>query len=227
MSRPSAFPAFLAAAAVLATVGCARKPSDRVARDVSIVREERTPDKLVARGMAFAGVGDLVRAEQYLAAALDAGADPNVVLPKLLRVCITSGNHLAAINYAAPLLQRHPDDASLRFVVAELRVVTGDTQGARADLEQVIELTPNDPAPHFAYARLLKDHVGDPLGADREFRAYLRLAPDGEHAEESRGSLLKVVSLQDSKTATAAQVTGVTGGDGSAAPTVTLKKVKR
>ncbi len=210
----------LGIAALLAGIGaagCAGKPLDRVAHDVTIVREERTPDKLVARGMAFADVGDLVRAEQYLAAALDAGADPNVVLPKLLRVCITSGNHLAAINYAAPLLQRHPDDAHLRFVVAELRMVTGDAQGARADLEQVVELTPADPAPHFAYARLLKDKVGDPLAADREFRAYLRLAPEGDHAEEARASLLKVVAVQEAADAPAVL----------AAPAIAPKKVKR
>ena len=205
---------------LLAGIGataCASKPSDRVAHDATVVREERSPDKLVARGMAFAGVGDLVRAEQYLAAALDAGADPNVVLPKLLRVCITSGNHLAAINYATPLLQRHPDDAHLRFVIAELRVVTGDTQGARADLEQVVALTPDEPGPHFAYARLLKDKVGDPVAADREFRAYLQLDPEGEHAEESRASLLKVVAVRP-----AASEPGAL-----AAPALAPKKVKR
>jgi Flp pilus assembly protein TadD len=210
----------LAIVALLAAIGsgaCASKPSDRVAHDVTIVREERTPDKLVARGMAFAGVGDLVRAEQYLAAALDAGADPNLVLPKLLRVCITSGNHLAAINYATPLLQQHPDDAHLRFVVAELRVVTGDTQGARADLSQVVEQTPDDPAPHFAYAHLLRDKIGDPVAADRELRAYLRLAPEGEHAEEARASLLKVVAVQDAKVAPPAL----------AVPAISSKKVKR
>jgi Tfp pilus assembly protein PilF len=178
---------------VLASSACAARPADRVARDVSTVRTERAPDKLVARGTAFASVGDMTRAEQYFAAALDAGADPNVVLPRLLRVCINSGNHRAAINYATPLLQRHPDDVDLRFVVAELRAVTGDTQGARADLAHVVAIAPEVPAPHFAYARLLKDQLGDPAGADREFRAYLRVAPTGEHAEESRASLLLAV----------------------------------
>ena len=184
---------FLVILAALATPACASKPSERVARDVATVRTERTPDKLVARGVAFASVGDLTRAEQYLAAALDAGADPNVVLPKLLRVCVTSGNHRAAINYATPLLQRHPEDANLRFVVAELRAVTGDGAGARADLEQVVARAPDEPAPHFAFARLLKDQLGDTVGADREFRAYLRVAPAGEHADESRASLLLAV----------------------------------
>ena len=184
--------------AVLATTACASRPSDRVARDVSTVREERAPDKLVARGVAFAGVGDLTRAEQYFAAALDAGADPDVVLPKLLRVCINSGNHLAAISYATPLLERHPDDVDLRFVVAELRAVTGDTEGARADLAKVVALAPEEPAPHFAYARLLKTQMGDAVGADHEYREYLRVAPTGEHADESRSQLLVATRLAPS-----------------------------
>ena len=184
---------FLVILAVFATTACAAPPSDRVARDVSTVRTERAPDKLVARGTAFASVGDLTRAEQYLAAALDAGADPNVVLPRLLRVCINSGNHRAAISYATPLLQRRPDDVNLRFVVAELRAVTGDPQGARADLAHVVAIAPEEPGPHFAFARLLRDQLGDAVGADREFRAYLRVAPAGEHAEESRASLLLAV----------------------------------
>lgn len=186
-------PYFLAILGALAVPACASRPADRVARDVSTVRTERAPDKLVARGTAFASVGDLTRAEQYLAAALDAGADPDVVLPRLLRVCINSGNHRAAIGYAAPLLQRHPDDANLRFVVAELRAATGDPGGARADLERVVALDPDAPAPHFAFARLLRDQLRDPVGADREFRAYLRVAPAGEHADESRASLLLAV----------------------------------
>ncbi len=184
----------------LGAFGCAAAPADRVAHDVSTVQAERSVDKLVARGMAFASVGDLTRAEQYLAAALDAGADADVILPKLLRVCIAAGHDRAAIDYATPQLQRRPSDARLRFVVAELRAVTGDTGGARTDLEQVVTATPRDSAPHFAYARLLRDQVGDVLAADREFRAYLALAPDGEHAEEARASLLQVVAARPATT---------------------------
>jgi Tfp pilus assembly protein PilF len=190
----------LSSLASIVAVGCAAAPADRVAHDVSTVQAERSVDKLVARGMAFASVGDLTRAEQYLAAALDAGADPDVILPKLLRVCIAAGHDRAAIDYATPQLRRRPSDARLRFVVAELRAITGDTGGARTDLEQVVIADPRDSAPHFAYARLLRDQVGDVLAADREFRAYLALAPEGEHAEEARASLLQVVAARPAST---------------------------
>lgn len=185
----------LAILLVLATSACAANPGDRVARDVSIVRTERSADKLVARGMAFASVGDLTRAEQYLAAALDAGADANQVLPKLLRVCVNAGHHRAGISYAMPVLEAHPEDVHLRFLVAELRAATGDTSGAEEDLEKVVAEKPDDPTFHYAFARLLKNPVGDPVGADREFRAYLRVAPDGVHASEARASLLHAVAV--------------------------------
>jgi Flp pilus assembly protein TadD len=178
----------LVALVSLACMACGASPGNRVANDLSAVRSERTPDKLVARGMAFAQVGDLTRAEQYLAASLDAGANPDVVMPKLLRVCVAAGHDRAAIDYATPQLRLHPKDTHLRFVVAELRALTGDAAGARADLEQVLSEEPKASAPHFAYGRLLRDQLGDVRGADREFRAYLDLAPDGEHAEEARAA---------------------------------------
>jgi Flp pilus assembly protein TadD len=179
-----------------ALAGCGAAPGDRVARDLSTARKESTPDKLVARGRAFAGVGDLTRAEQYLAAAIESGAPVDRVMPELLRVCIAAGHERAAIDYATPHLHRHPSDVRLRFVVAELRAVTGDAAGARTDLELVVAGQPDAPAPHYAFARLLRDQLGDPLGADREFRAYLRVAPTGEHAEEARSNLLRRVVVR-------------------------------
>jgi hypothetical protein len=138
-------------------------------------------------------VGDLTRAEQYLVAALDAGASPNAVLPKLLVVCIANQHYRAGIEYATPELQREPENASLRFVVAELEALTGDTGAAREDLAKVTQAEPHDAAPHFAYGRLLRDAFGDMVGADREFRAYLESEPHGEHANEARAYVLKTV----------------------------------
>jgi Tfp pilus assembly protein PilF len=180
-------------AALLSLAACAPTRGERVARDVATIAAERTPDKLLDRGLAYAQVGDLTRAEQYLVAALDGGASADVVLPKLLVVCVANAHYRAGIAYAAPELQRNPDNASLRFVVAELEALIGDAAAARQDLDKVTAAQPADPAPHFAYARLLRDDVGDPVGADREFRAYLTLDPSGAHANEARAFLLKPV----------------------------------
>lgn len=188
-------PTLCALGALAATSGGCAAPTtgERVARDVKVVASERTPDQLLARGLGFAQVGDLTRAEQYLVAALDAGAPTDAVLPKLLVVCIANAHYRAGIEYAAPELQRNPENAPLRFVVAELQSLIGDTDGAKASLDEVTKERPSDAAPHFAYARLLRDSFGDMVGADREFRAYLDLEPRGEHALEARAYVLKTV----------------------------------
>lgn len=189
----SAFRIGLTIIATLFAAGCASTPGERVAKDVETVKEERTTEKLLERGKAFASVGDMTRAEQYLSAALDQGADEATVLPLLLRVCIAAKRYRVAIDYATPYLHKHPGDAHLRFVVASLRAEIGDTLAARAELQRVVEETPNDAGVRFSYAVLLRDQCHDPSNADEQFREYLRLSPQGEHAEEARASLLKAV----------------------------------
>jgi tetratricopeptide (TPR) repeat protein len=183
-------------ALALALAACA-SPSAQAGKqirdDLATIRAERTPEKLAARGHAFATVGDYTRAEQYLAAAIDAGGDPAALLPELLRVCIVAKRYRVAIEYATPWIARYPADVKLRFLVAALRATTGDTAGAKADLQAVLATSPNDAPAHFAYAVLLRDQLGELLEADHEFREYIRLAPSGPHVEEARAALLKSV----------------------------------
>ena len=54
---------------------CAATPGEKMKADVTEFRKEGTPDKLFERGRAFAAVGDMTRAEEYLAAAMEAGYD--------------------------------------------------------------------------------------------------------------------------------------------------------
>jgi tetratricopeptide (TPR) repeat protein len=177
----------------MSLVACA--PAARpgaVARDVQIMQVESSPDRLFARGKAFHSVGDPTRAEQYYAAALQAGYPEAEVLPLLLRVCIDSGRFEVAIDYAEPYLRRRPHDARLRSVVAALRMALGDVAGARKEYETILE-TDDDPMAHYALALLLRDQFAERLEADAHFRAYLRLEPSGRHAEEARASLLRSV----------------------------------
>lgn len=185
--------AIVCACALLA--GCASQTSNgaQVKEDLATMKAERSVDKLVARGRAFASVGDFTRAEQYLSAAIDAGGDAGTLLPELLRVCIASKRYRVAITYASPWLERHPDDTKLRFVVAALRASVGDADGADRDFAQLLRDDPNDATVHFAYAVLLRDQLGDLLRADQEFREYLRLDPHGAHVDEARASLLNSV----------------------------------
>jgi tetratricopeptide (TPR) repeat protein len=176
-----------------ALVACAPRGGAKVAAQVQTIHEEATPEKLLARGRAFASVGDNGRAEQYFAAALERGAEPRVALPLLFRVCADERRYRAAIDYAEPQLKKHPEDFHLRFVVASFYASIGETNSARAELASVAKQQPDFAPVHFALGVLLRDDAGDVVSADAQFREYLRLEPRGAHAEEARGSLLKLV----------------------------------
>lgn len=180
---------------VLATsttaVGCASSPRAQAQADMATFQRESTTDKLVERGKAFASVGDMTRAEEYLTAALDRGADPREVLPLLLQVCIQTGRYRSAIQHAEEHLRKHPDDVNTRFVLGTLYAALGESKDARDELERVLAILPEEARVHYALAVLARDAENDAIGADHHFREYLRLDPSGKHAEEARASLLQ------------------------------------
>jgi uncharacterized protein HemY len=157
------------------------------------MRNEATADKLLDRGKGFAQLGDSTRAEEYLAAALEAGADPKEVMPLLLSVCVQTGRYRSAIQHAEGQLRKHPDDVRTKFVLGTLYAAVGDNKEARSTLEAVVVARPNDSKAHYALAVLARDADNDLVVADQHFREYLRLEPNGAHAEEAKASLLKKV----------------------------------
>jgi tetratricopeptide (TPR) repeat protein len=175
----------------LLLLGCASHAD--VETQANVVHEEQTPDKLLARGRAFARVGDLTRAEQYLSAALDAGAPVDTALPMLLRVCIAEQRYRAAITYGEPYLTKRPEDVRLRFVIASLYATIGETVIAKEQLEKVIEADPHNAEVHFAMGMLALEADGDMVTADGHFREYLRLEPQGDHAAQARSHLLRTM----------------------------------
>jgi Tfp pilus assembly protein PilF len=178
---------------LLACCACAGSPEQRLRTDVHNFQREQTHQKLTARGRAFAAMGDTTRAREYFDAALDAGGDQRVLTPLLLSVCVRDGRYRLAIEYAERHVRRHPDDAGMRFVLGTLRAGVGEAVAAEADLSKAIAANPDNSDAHYAMAVLLRDQRGDLIGADEHFRAYLALAPDGEHSEEAKSSLLQAV----------------------------------
>jgi tetratricopeptide (TPR) repeat protein len=170
-----------------------KQKESKVARDIKIVREENKPDRLFEKAKAFHQVGDLTRAEQYYAAALDQGYPEAKVLPLLIRVCIDSSRFQVAIEYAEPILKKNPRDHRLRTLIAALYSAIGYHTRARSYYEIALDDEPNDATTHYALAVLLRDEFKDVLSADKHFREYLRVAPEGPHAQEAKGSLLKEV----------------------------------
>ncbi len=186
--------AAIMALSCLALFACAPSQSKRVAQGVNTLKTENTPQRLTERGKAFAGVGDLTRAEQYLTAAIEAGGEEREILPILLSVCIADKKLRVAIDYAEDYLRRHPGDQKLRFVAASLYAATDQTPKAIENLESVLRTNPSDAEAHYTLAVLLRDRRGDRVGADEHFRRYLDLDPRGTHVDEAQGSLLKQVA---------------------------------
>ncbi|APS00532.1 tetratricopeptide repeat protein [Pajaroellobacter abortibovis] len=172
---------------------CTSKHSSHITQNVQAILAEETFEKLKERGQAFAAVGDLTRAEQYFAAALEKTDDYQQILPLLLRVCIEGKRYRVALDYAEPMLQRNPMNHSLRFVIGSLYNLTGDYKTAQFHFEKVVLADPNNPNPHYVLAVLFRDNLKKPLAADMHFREYLRLDPNGLHSEEARASLLKEI----------------------------------
>ena len=174
----------------LFAMGCASTAANEVTAKMDTMRDEQSAEKLFERGKAFATVGDWTRAEQYLASSMDAGAAQRVVMPILLNVCVQDRRYRVAAWYAEDYLRRHPADIDMRYILGTIYAALGDVKGARANLEAVIAQRPEDPHTHYALAVVLRDANQDLPAMDQHFRAYLRLAPEGEHAEEARAGLL-------------------------------------
>jgi tetratricopeptide (TPR) repeat protein len=178
----------------LVLVGCApARPAGDVRSNLNVIRRETSEDKLLERGAAFAAVGDLTRAEQYLAAALDAGGDAEKILPLLLRVCVEAEKYRVAADYARDYLRRKPDNVALRMLLGSLEAAIGNRQAAREEMRWVIERQPSNADAHFELALLLRDDNIDLEEANLHFREYLRLTPTGSRAPEARAALLKGV----------------------------------
>jgi Flp pilus assembly protein TadD len=186
----------LAACVVLALLGCATTQNGReteaaeVRTQLEQIRRIRW-EQLANEGESAAAVGDFTRAEQYLAAALQRGAPPERILPRLLRVCIQAHRYRAAIEYARPFLLEHEDAWALRFLVASIHVGLNEPLTASRHLELVLRHNPNHAESEYLLGVLLKDELQNPVAADVHFRRYLELAPDGEHASAARAGLLR------------------------------------
>lgn len=181
---------------LLAAVGCSSAPPPPAASPETVARQRaEIARSLLETGRALAAQGDALRAEQYLRAALEGGAPRADVLPLLISVCIASQRYRAAIADARLFLRDHPGASRLRFVLASLLAGIGDFPGAVDELTRILSSEPEHELGHYALGVLYRDRLRHAERADREFRAYLQLAPSGAHAEEARASLLQHVQV--------------------------------
>jgi predicted Zn-dependent protease len=166
-------------------IGCAHATAPAPAGDPLAAI---SANDLFARGERYREAGDFVRAEQYVAAALERGYPEPEATSALIRICVEGSHLAAALRHARAHLVRHPDDWAMRYLVASLLHALDDDLAARSELERVVAQKPAEAKPRFLLAVVL-DHLGQAPAAEAELRRYLALAPSGEHAFEASARL--------------------------------------
>jgi tetratricopeptide (TPR) repeat protein len=183
---------FLASVLVAGTLSACATTEQARRKEQEQLKKETNPKELLAKGEAAARAGDMTRAEQYLVAALKAGGNERVVIQRLLVVCAADQRYPVALEYADNYLRRHPEDTEVRFASASMYAAIDERERAERELGRVLTDRPAWADAHFALATVLREK-GSPLEADRHYREYLRLSPQGAYAESARGYLLKSV----------------------------------
>jgi tetratricopeptide (TPR) repeat protein len=179
--------AALGIAAAVALFGCGAAAAE--APPAGDALEQIEAAQLFHLGSELGERGDSIRAEQYLAAAMERGYPEAEVIPRLMEVCIGASRLSAALGYAEPYLARHDSDWALRLLVATLQMTLQQAEAARGNLERVIADRPEEASSHYLLGVLLRDRYASTIEANDHFARYLELAPEGPHAREARLSL--------------------------------------
>lgn len=147
-------------------------------------------EELFERGVRLGRAGDFIRAEQYIAAAVERGFPEERAMPALMAACVQASRLSAALGYAEPYLARHPTQWSLRLLVASIHMGLRAHDRARDELQRVLRDAPEEPAEaHYFLGVLHRDALDGMDTARAHFRRYLELAPDGAHRDEAVSTL--------------------------------------
>lgn len=188
MSRRDPHPAKLHAATlccVLAAVSCAANPPRPTAKPA----EPSVAIRYLQSGDYYAQRGDLLRAEQYFASAVNAGYPERSALPKLVRACLAGGRVRAAFGHVEAHLAHDPADTAAHYLAASLQLALGRPALAREELRTVLSAQPRHAGAHYLLATLSHDWLRDPRAAVAELQLYLKLAPAGPHAAQAHAWL--------------------------------------
>lgn len=161
----------------------------RTARDTE--PEPLTRDQLSEVATVLDQRGDVVRAEQYWRLALEQGAEAESVAPRLIAAFIRDRQYRLALQHAEQHLRAHPHAHHLRLLTGAIHEALGNYAAAVEQYELVAAQQPERAEVYYVLgAALLKQGISR-TEADRSFRKYLELAPDGRYAEQARALLLK------------------------------------
>ncbi len=143
-------------------------------------------EALFARAQELAESGEYVPAEQFLQAARTRGYPEEQVVKELVKVCLAGSRFDSALGHAVPFLERNPEAWELRQVVATIYIAMGQSREARDELDELMQQRPEEAAPHYLMAVVMRDEFRDEDQAAAHFGQYLGLAPTGSHAPEVR-----------------------------------------
>ena len=146
-------------------------------------------ERLYRHGANLAKQGDYIRAEQYMAAALERGYPEERVVPKLVQVCVHASRFYAGLKYARPYLDRHPQDWRLRYLVASLYLSLDDAGMARREFERVAHDAPNFANTYYVLSQLHRHQFKDIKQSRMYLEKYLQLEPQGAHSDQARLAL--------------------------------------
>ena len=148
-----------------------------------------TGEDLFGLAMTHVQQSDLLRAEQYLNAARKSGYDEPMTVFWLVRVCVWAGRYHSALRHAASHLRDHPHNLSLRLVVASIHEALGNFELATSQLESIVEAAPRWALPRYRLGMLHRQTASPMEWARFHLEAYLRLDPNGVHADEVGAAL--------------------------------------
>ena len=100
---------------------------------------------------------------------------------------------LLAAPLLSPLVQGQHSTPAARTRIAVSTYSYWHFRQPKYPIEKVIEEKPESARAHFLLGVLARDSENDVVNADRHFREYIRLEPNGKHSEEARESMLKKV----------------------------------
>lgn len=147
------------------------------------------------QGLNFARAGDLTRAQQYLAAAYGKGFDEQIVLPEIVKVCVAASRLRAALSYAEPYLDRHPEDAAMSYVVGSIHLALGNLQQASEHLAGALQ--PGEMVDAAYSLAVAESRQGQMESARKHLQLYLTKSPQGLYASRAK-RLLASLQVQES-----------------------------
>jgi tetratricopeptide (TPR) repeat protein len=156
-------------------LGCAhgpRRPAPSAPESAASLR---------SAGLRAEALGDSVRAEQYFAASLAAGAEQGALTADLVRVCVRGGRLRSALAHAEPELLRHPRDAALAQLVGGLYFALGELGRAEAVLGQALAAAEDSALAHYTLALVLAHDPRRSEAVRTHLTRYVALAPSGPH----------------------------------------------